>query len=134
MGRALEHDAGRAAGINRWADHADRDADIFRGIRLNSLGAGNSCYLLRMMLGFLVVTRVLVLSLGRLGDLYGRVRMYNLGFVLHTTASLFLTVDWLTGRSGATYLIVFRVVQGIGYGRRNRLGRPVGLQYGRLKS
>ena len=88
--------------------------DIFRGIHLNPLAPGNSFYLLWMILGFLVVTSVLVLSLGRLGDLYGRVRMYNLGFVIYTAASLFLTVDWLTGRSGATYLIVFRVVQGIG--------------------
>ena len=88
--------------------------DIFRGIHLDPLGPGNSFYLLWMILGFLVVTSVLVVSLGRLGDLFGRVRMYNLGFVIYTTASLFLAVDWLTGRSGATYLIVFRVVQGIG--------------------
>jgi MFS family permease len=88
--------------------------DIFRGIHLNPLGSGNSFYLLWMILGFLVVTSVLVVSLGRLGDLFGRVRIYNLGFVIYTTASLFLAVDWLTGRSGATYLIVFRVVQGVG--------------------
>jgi MFS family permease len=88
--------------------------DIFRGIHLDPLAPGNSFYLLWMILGFLVVTSVLVVSLGRLGDLFGRVRMYNLGFVIYTTASLFLTVDWLTGRSGASYLIAFRVVQGIG--------------------
>jgi MFS family permease len=88
--------------------------DIFRGIHLDPLAPGNSFYLLWMILGFLVVTSVLVVSLGRLGDLFGRVRMYNLGFVIYTTASLLLTVDWLTGRSGATYLIAFRVVQGIG--------------------
>ncbi len=88
--------------------------DIFRGIHLNPLGPGNSFYLLWMILGFLVVTSVLVVSLGRLGDLFGRVRIYNLGFVIYTTASLLLAVDWLTGRSGATYLIAFRVVQGIG--------------------
>jgi len=88
--------------------------DIFRGIHLDPLGPGNSFYLLWMILGFLVVTSVLVVSLGRLGDLFGRVRIYNLGFLIYTVASLFLTVDWLTGRPGATYLIVFRVVQGIG--------------------
>ncbi|MGH3416779.1 MAG: MFS transporter, partial [Actinocrinis sp.] len=55
-----------------------------------------------------------IVSLGRLGDIYGRVRIYNLGFVIYTSASLVLTVDWLTGREGAMYLIVFRVVQGIG--------------------
>jgi MFS family permease len=57
---------------------------------------------------------VLIVSLGRLGDMVGRVRIYNLGFVIYTVASLLLAVDWLDGRGGAAYLIVFRVVQGIG--------------------
>ena len=74
----------------------------------------NSFYLLWMILGYLVVTSVLIVSLGRLGDMYGRVRIYNLGFVIYTVASLLLTVDWMTGRGGATCLIVFRIVQGIG--------------------
>jgi MFS family permease len=87
---------------------------IFRGIHLNPLAPANSFYLLWMILGFLVVTSVLVVSLGRLGDMYGRVRMYNAGFVIYTVASLVLAVDWLSGREGATYLIVFRVVQGVG--------------------
>jgi MFS family permease len=88
--------------------------DIFRGIHLDPLVPANSFYLLWMILGFLVVTSVLIVSFGRLGDMYGRVRMYNLGFVVYTVASLALTVDWMTGRAGATYLIAFRVVQGVG--------------------
>jgi MFS family permease len=88
--------------------------DIFRGIHLDPLQAGNSFYLLWMVLGYLVVASVLVVSLGRLGDMYGRVRIYNLGFVIYTVASLLLTIDWMTGRAGAIYLIAFRVVQGIG--------------------
>ncbi len=88
--------------------------DIFRGIKLDPLVPGNSFYLLWMVLGYLVVTSVLILSLGRLGDMLGRVRIYNLGFVIYTAASLMLTIDWMTGRGGATYLIVFRVVQGVG--------------------
>jgi MFS family permease len=87
---------------------------IFRGIHLDPLAPANSFYLLWMILGFLIVTSVLVVSLGRLGDMFGRVRMYNLGFVIYTLASLLLTIDWLTGRAGAIYLIAFRVVQGIG--------------------
>jgi MFS family permease len=87
---------------------------IFRGIHLDPLQPANSFYLLWMILGFLVVTSVLIVSLGRLGDMYGRVRMYKLGFVIYTLASLLLTVDWLDGRSGALYLIGFRVVQGVG--------------------
>jgi MFS family permease len=62
----------------------------------------------------MIVGSVLIVSLGRLGDMFGRVRIYNLGFVIYTAASLALTVDWLTGRAGADYLIVFRIVQGIG--------------------
>ncbi|MDX6664776.1 MAG: hypothetical protein QOG68_982 [Solirubrobacteraceae bacterium] len=88
--------------------------DIFRGIHLDPLVPSNSAYLLWMILGYLVVTSVLIVSLGRLGDMFGRVRIYNLGFVIYTVASLFLTIDWLTGTGGAMYLIAFRIVQGIG--------------------
>jgi MFS family permease len=87
---------------------------IFRGIHLDPLVPANSFYLLWMILGFLVVSSVLIVSLGRLGDMFGRVRIYNLGFVIYTVASLMLTIDWLTGRAGATFLIAFRIVQGIG--------------------
>jgi MFS family permease len=88
--------------------------DIFRGIHLDPLVPANSFYLLWMILGYLVVTSVLIVSLGRLGDMVGRVRIYNLGFVIYTVASLLLAIDWMTGRNGAMYLIVFRVVQGVG--------------------
>jgi MFS family permease len=88
--------------------------DIFRGIHLDPLVPSNSFYLLWMILGYMVVAGVLIVSLGRLGDMYGRVKTYNLGFVIYTAASLLLTIDWMTGRAGATYLIVFRIVQGIG--------------------
>jgi MFS family permease len=67
-----------------------------------------------MILGYLVVSSVLIVSLGRLGDIFGRVRTYNLGFVIYTVASLLLTVCWLQGAAGAMYLIGFRIVQGIG--------------------
>ncbi|MBO0693658.1 MAG: hypothetical protein J2P58_12225, partial [Acidimicrobiaceae bacterium] len=72
--------------------------DIFRGIHLNPLQPGNSFYLLWMILGFLIVSSVLVVSLGRLGDIFGRVKMYNYGFVVYTAASLILTIDPLSGR------------------------------------
>jgi MFS family permease len=88
--------------------------DIFRGISLNPLDPANSFYLLWMILGFLIVSSVLVVGLGRLGDIVGRVRIYNLGFVIYTAASLLLTIDWMTGAGGAIWLMVFRVVQGIG--------------------
>ncbi len=87
---------------------------IFRGIHLDPLVPSNSFYLLWMILGYMIVGSVLIVSLGRLGDIYGRVRIYNLGFVIYTAASLLLTIDWLTGRAGADYLIIFRIVQGVG--------------------
>src|SRR5205809_5305820 len=87
--------------------------DIFRGIHLDPLVPANSFYLLWMILGYMIVGSVLIVSLGRLGDIYGRVRIYNLGFVIYTVASLILAVDWMTGRAGADYLIIFRIVQGI---------------------
>src|SRR6201747_3091108 len=88
--------------------------DIFRATHLDPLIPANSAYLLWMILGYLVVSSVLIVSLGRLGDIFGRVKIYNLGFVIYTVASLLLAIDWMTGRAGATYLIVFRVVQGGG--------------------
>jgi MFS family permease len=88
--------------------------DVFRGIKLDPLAPGNSFYLLWMILSFLVVSSVLVVSLGRLGDMYGRVRMYNLGFAVYTFASLLLTITWMTGRGAAIYLVGMRVVQGVG--------------------
>jgi MFS family permease len=87
---------------------------IFRGIRLDPLVPSNSFYLLWMILGYMVVGSVLIVSLGRLGDMFGRVRIYNLGFVIYTLASMILAVDWLTGRAGAAYLIGFRLLQGVG--------------------
>jgi MFS family permease len=88
--------------------------NIFRGIHLDPLQPGNSFYLLWMILGFLVVTSVLVVSLGRLGDMFGRVKIYNLGFALFTFFSLLLTITWMTGPAAAIWLIVVRIFQGIG--------------------
>ena len=88
--------------------------DIFRGIHLDPLKPGNSFYLLWMILGFMVVTSVLVVSFGRLGDMFGRVRMYNLGFVVYTLFSLFLSVTWMSGTAAALYLVIMRIFQGVG--------------------
>ncbi len=87
---------------------------IFKGIHLDPLGAGNVSYLLWMIMGFLVVSAVLVVMLGRLGDMYGRVKIYNLGFVVFTIASILLSLDPFDGARGAQWLIAGRVIQGIG--------------------
>jgi len=88
--------------------------DIFHGIGLDPLGAGNTSYLLWMFMGFMVVSAVLVVSFGRLGDMFGRVRMYNMGFAVFSIASIFLTVTWMHGVAAALWLIIWRIVQGVG--------------------
>jgi MFS family permease len=87
---------------------------IFRGIKLNPLTAGNVTYLLWMIIGYLLVQSVLVVTLGRLGDMFGRVKIYNLGFVVFTAASIALSLDPLQGQSGALWLIIWRFVQAFG--------------------
>jgi MFS family permease len=87
---------------------------IFRGIHLNPLAPGNISYLLWMIMGYLLVQSVLVVTLGRLGDMFGRVKIYNLGFVVFTLASIALSLDPLIGGGGALWLIGWRVVQAFG--------------------
>jgi MFS family permease len=88
--------------------------DIFRGIGIDPLAPGNTSYLLWLILGFMVVMAVLLVSLGRLGDIYGRVRMFNLGFAVFTVFSVLLSITWLQGDAGAIWLILMRVGQGVG--------------------
>ncbi|MGH7691663.1 MAG: MFS transporter, partial [Candidatus Dormibacteria bacterium] len=88
--------------------------DIFRGIHLNPLAPGNTPYFLWLLMGYMVVTAVLVVTLGRIGDMYGRVRMYNLGFLVFTVFSILLSISFLRGPDAALYLIVMRVLQGVG--------------------
>jgi len=87
---------------------------IFRGIGLNPLAPSNVSYLLWMLMGYLVVTAVLVVPFGRLGDMYGRVRIYNLGFVIFTLAAVALSFDPFHLGGGAIWLIAWRVIQGVG--------------------
>ena len=87
---------------------------IFRGIGLDPLAPGNISYLLWLIMGYLLVTAVLVVALGRLGDIYGRVRIYNLGFAVFSATSLALSLDPLNGAGGALWLIGFRILQAVG--------------------
>src|ERR1700721_3342086 len=88
--------------------------DLFRGIKLNPLVPSNTSYFLWVFMGFLLVTAVLVVSFGRIGDIYGRVKMYNLGFAVFTAFSILLSVTFLTGVPGALWIIIMRVFQGVG--------------------
>ena len=87
---------------------------IFDGIKIDPLQPSNTNYLLWLILGFLVVTAVLVVSLGRLGDIYGRARTFNLGFAVFTFFSIMLAVTWMKGSAGAMWLIIMRALQGVG--------------------
>ena len=87
---------------------------IFKGIHVNPLEPGNVSYLLWMLMGYMLVTAVLVVTLGRLGDMYGRVKIYNAGFLIFTITSVILSIDPFDGGGGALWLIGWRVVQAIG--------------------
>src|ERR1700759_5822342 len=88
--------------------------DIFRGIKLDPLAPANTSYFLWILMGFMLVTSVLVVSLGRIGDMYGRARMFNLGFAVFTVFSILLSVTWMKGSAGALWLIAMRALQGVG--------------------
>jgi EmrB/QacA subfamily drug resistance transporter len=87
---------------------------IFSGIHLDPLDPNSTSYLLWMLMGFILVTAVLVVSFGRLGDLYGRVRIYNIGFIVFTIAAILCTIDPFTGGAGAIWLIGWRIIQAVG--------------------
>jgi len=87
---------------------------IFEGLGLNPLAPANISYLLWMLMGYLLVTAVLVVTFGRLGDQYGRARLFNLGFLIFTVASVACALVPNTGSAGALELIALRIVQGVG--------------------
>jgi MFS family permease len=87
---------------------------IFRGIHLNPLQASNFPYLLWVMMGYLLVSAAVVVTVGRIGDMFGRVKMYNLGFAWFTVGAILLSVVWNTGSAGALELVLFRMFQAIG--------------------
>ncbi|HKW07704.1 MAG TPA: MFS transporter [Candidatus Dormibacteraeota bacterium] len=87
---------------------------IFRGININPLDPANFSYLLWLLMGYMVVSAVLVVTAGRLGDMYGRTKVYNIGFAIFTIAGVGLSLVWSQGSAGAIELIVLRMVQAVG--------------------
>ena len=87
---------------------------IFRGIDLNPLVPANSSYLLWIMMGYMLVSAAIVVTVGRIGDMFGRVRMYNLGFAWFTLGAVLLSCVWSTGSNGALELVILRMFQAIG--------------------
>lgn len=89
---------------------------IFKGIGINPLAPGESSYFLWLLLGYMVVTATLLVTFGRISDMFGRVRLYNLGFLIFAIGSTLLALTPSTGNAGALELIIFRLIQGIGSG------------------
>ena len=87
---------------------------IFRGININPLDPTNFSYLLWLLMGYMVVSAVLVVTAGRLSDMFGRTRVYNIGFAVFTAAAIGLSLVWSQGTAGAIELIVLRMVQAVG--------------------
>lgn len=89
---------------------------IFNGLKVNPLASGESSLLLWVLLGFSIAMTIFLVSLGRLSDIFGRVRLYNLGFLIFTLGSILASVTWSKGTAGEIELIIFRIIQGIGGG------------------
>ena len=87
---------------------------IFRGIGIDPLAHGSFIYLLWLMMGYTLALAVLVVTFGRMGDMFGRTRMYNLGFTVFTLGSILSAATLGSGPIAAIELIIFRMVQGIG--------------------
>jgi MFS family permease len=89
---------------------------VFRGIDINPMAPGSSVYLLWLLMGYTVVTATLLVSFGRISDMFGRARLYNLGFAIFTAASILLALTPGKGETGAIELVIFRLLQGVGAG------------------
>lgn len=87
---------------------------IFRGIQLSPFQAGSFVYLLWILMGFNIVTATLLVTFGRLSDIFGRVKLFNLGFAIFTAGSILLFITPGTGTTAALLLVIFRIIQGVG--------------------
>ena len=89
---------------------------IFRGMNVDPMSAAGVPYMLWMLMGYTVVTATLLVSFGKISDIYGRVRLYNLGFAVFTAGSILLYLTPGKGSAGMVQMILFRLLQGIGAG------------------
>ncbi len=89
---------------------------IFTGIGINPLAPGETNYFLWMLLGYMVVTATLLVTFGRISDMLGRVKLYNLGFAVFTLGSILLFLTPGSGDTAALEMVIFRLIQGVGAG------------------
>jgi EmrB/QacA subfamily drug resistance transporter len=85
---------------------------IFRGININPFSSFQ--YLLWILFGYSIVTATLLVTFGRISDMLGRVKLYNMGFAIFTAGSILCAITPSQGNLGAMELIAFRIIQGIG--------------------
>jgi len=87
---------------------------IFHGIGINPLAPGETDYLLWTLMGYMVVTATLLVTFGRISDMFGRVRLYNLGFAIFAVGSILLYLVPGTGNAAALQIIIYRLIQAVG--------------------
>ena len=87
---------------------------VFRGVGVNPFEVSNFPLLIWLLLGYGIVTATLLVTVGRLSDMWGRARMYNFGFAVFSTASILLFLEPWQGAMGAWALVVFRLFQAVG--------------------
>lgn len=112
---------------------------IFNGIHVDPLNSFQ--YLLWILMGYSLVTATLLLSFGRLSDMFGRIKMFRLGLTIFTLGSILLYLTPSTGDAGAIEIILFRIFQAVGTALfmansaaivadafpRNELGKAIGI-------
>jgi MFS family permease len=91
---------------------------IFNGLGVNPLIPGNVSLLLWLILGYTIISSVIVVAVGRLSDMFGRVKLYNLGFLIFTIGSVLVYISsyYISGTTGALSIILLRIFQGLGGG------------------
>lgn len=89
---------------------------IFRGMNVDPLSSQGAGYMLWMLMGYTVITATLLVSFGRISDIFGRVKLYNIGFAVFTLASLLLYFTPGSGNEGISIIIGLRLLQGVGSG------------------
>jgi len=87
---------------------------IFRGIGVDPLAPGETDYMLWMLMGYTLVTATLLVTAGRISDMYGRVRLYNAGFAIFTLGSILCFFVQGQGNGAALQIIFFRIIQAVG--------------------
>ncbi len=87
---------------------------LFNGIHINPLNSFQ--YLLWILMGYSLVVATLLLTFGRLSDIYGRVKLFRLGFLVFTAGSILLYLTPSTGNTGALEIIIFRLIEAVGAG------------------